>query len=47
MNPGDEVQILKKEHLVVVDLGEKVVVTSAAEDVITEVKAVPRYLLDD
>jgi hypothetical protein len=47
MNPGDVVRIRDKDHLVVADLGEKIVVTSAAQGVITELKAVPRHLIFD
>lgn len=46
MNPGDVVRYDGRDYFVVIDLGEKVVITSALVTV-SEVKAVPRDLLFD
>lgn len=47
MNPGDEIQFNDRPHIVVMDLGEKVAITSATEGLKTEVFAVPRRMLFD
>lgn len=45
MNPGDEINYNSRPHLVVLDLGDKVVITSAHPFTKSEVFAVPRKML--